>query len=181
MTFNLSGTHIEGCMECDCINGTSLSTACGLNPSGQCDCIPRVSGRRCDQPDTGFFIPKMDYIKVNTAATDEVCKYSELINVQWLASSFSWLTFFAVMFTYLKDWAYKWIYTRVYIYACAYIRACIYTRVYIYARVYIRACIYTRVYIYARVYIRACIYTRVYIYARVYIRVCIYTRVYITV
>ena len=50
----------EGCKPCDCDVGGAIDNMCDQQ-TGQCKCRPNIIGRRCDQPQPGFFIPYLDY------------------------------------------------------------------------------------------------------------------------
>ena len=50
----------EGCKYCDCDPGGALSNDCD-HATGQCQCRPHVTGRRCDQPEEGYFVPFLDH------------------------------------------------------------------------------------------------------------------------
>ncbi|XP_064617027.1 laminin subunit gamma-1-like [Liolophura sinensis] len=58
--YNLNIDNPDGCSPCNCDPGGALSPSCPIT-GGQCDCRPGLSGLQCKQPDTGMFIPKMDY------------------------------------------------------------------------------------------------------------------------
>lgn len=51
----------EGCKFCDCDPGGSYSPDCDQE-TGRCNCRPHVTGRRCDQPEPGYFVPSPDYL-----------------------------------------------------------------------------------------------------------------------
>ncbi|UYV80205.1 LAMB1 [Cordylochernes scorpioides] len=51
----------EGCVACDCDPGGAYDNNCDV-VTGQCRCKPYISGRRCDQPEPGFFAGTLDYL-----------------------------------------------------------------------------------------------------------------------
>ncbi|KAK7893121.1 hypothetical protein WMY93_022273 [Mugilogobius chulae] len=48
------------CAPCDCDIGGAVSTTCDSD-SGQCQCLPNMNGRRCSDPQLGYFLPQLDY------------------------------------------------------------------------------------------------------------------------
>lgn len=54
-------SHEEGCKACDCDPGGSYDNNCDVI-TGQCRCRAHVSGRRCDQPESGYFSGNLDYM-----------------------------------------------------------------------------------------------------------------------
>ena len=50
----------EGCKPCDCDLGGAFDNQCD-QLIGQCVCRLNIIGRRCDQPQPGFFTPNLDY------------------------------------------------------------------------------------------------------------------------
>ena len=77
-----------GCTDCGCLPGASLGPACEHDPAGQCDCIDDVGGRTCDTPHPGYFIPKMDYIQVQSSADLMVCTFKILYAYEFLDKVF---------------------------------------------------------------------------------------------
>ncbi|GFO21134.1 laminin subunit alpha-3 [Plakobranchus ocellatus] len=60
--YNLQEKNPFGCQGCNCNRGGSLSDIC--DPvTGQCRCKQRVTGRRCDQPLSGYFVPYLHQYK----------------------------------------------------------------------------------------------------------------------
>ncbi|XP_016076620.1 PREDICTED: usherin [Miniopterus natalensis] len=54
--YNLTTGDFQGCRTCECDSlGTSPGTVCDP-ASGQCRCLPRREGRRCDRCQPGFYI-----------------------------------------------------------------------------------------------------------------------------
>ncbi|CEF62050.1 Usherin [Strongyloides ratti] len=51
---------LDGCKECDCDIGGSLSSQCDII-TGQCLCKEHFTGRRCDIPEDSFYCPQIDY------------------------------------------------------------------------------------------------------------------------
>ncbi len=50
----------EGCKPCDCDLGGSFDNQCD-QLVGLCVCRLNIIGRRCDQPQPGFFTPNLDF------------------------------------------------------------------------------------------------------------------------
>uniref|UniRef100_A0A0N5BNI8 Laminin subunit beta-1 n=1 Tax=Strongyloides papillosus TaxID=174720 RepID=A0A0N5BNI8_STREA len=51
---------LDGCKECDCDIGGSLSPQCDTI-TGQCLCKEHFGGRRCEVPEDSFYCPNIDY------------------------------------------------------------------------------------------------------------------------
>ncbi|XP_053741447.1 laminin subunit beta-4 isoform X1 [Synchiropus splendidus] len=48
------------CSPCDCDAGGAYSDMCSSD-DGQCQCLPNMGGRRCDEPAPGYYLPSLDY------------------------------------------------------------------------------------------------------------------------
>ncbi|XP_005099143.1 laminin subunit beta-1 [Aplysia californica] len=60
-TFNFDPNNPEGCTECECDPGASVSETCEL-VGGQCTCrSAQLNGRECNTPVTGYYVPKLDF------------------------------------------------------------------------------------------------------------------------
>lgn len=51
-----------GCVACDCHPGSSRGHDCD-RVTGECDCLPNIEGKRCDQIKLGFFVPDLHQLK----------------------------------------------------------------------------------------------------------------------
>ncbi|XP_012943161.1 laminin subunit alpha isoform X2 [Aplysia californica] len=60
--YNLDGNNPFGCVDCNCDRGGSQRLTCDKT-SGQCLCKQRVTGKRCDVPITGHFVPSLHQYK----------------------------------------------------------------------------------------------------------------------
>lgn len=58
--WGLSSEEPYGCKPCDCDPGGSFDDSCDV-VTGQCRCRQHVIGRRCNQPQSGFFAGGLDY------------------------------------------------------------------------------------------------------------------------
>lgn len=57
-SFDLFGSSLFGCKDCDCDIGGSLNSVCDKT-SGQCKCNQRITGRRCTHPLTTHYFPTL--------------------------------------------------------------------------------------------------------------------------
>lgn len=57
-SFDLFGGSLFGCKDCDCDIGGSINPMCNKQ-TGQCQCHPRVAGRRCSSPLTTHYFPTL--------------------------------------------------------------------------------------------------------------------------
>ncbi|ALC44510.1 LanA [Drosophila busckii] len=58
-TFDLDGSSLFGCKDCNCDVGGSQSRSVCDKTSGQCKCHPRITGRACTQPLTTHYFPTL--------------------------------------------------------------------------------------------------------------------------
>uniref|UniRef100_A0A8C9U968 Laminin subunit beta 4 n=1 Tax=Serinus canaria TaxID=9135 RepID=A0A8C9U968_SERCA len=54
------GNSLYGCSPCDCDIGGSQNNLCSLK-DGQCQCLPNIVSRQCNEPAPGFFFLPLDY------------------------------------------------------------------------------------------------------------------------
>uniref|UniRef100_A0A8C5J7J8 Laminin subunit beta 4 n=1 Tax=Junco hyemalis TaxID=40217 RepID=A0A8C5J7J8_JUNHY len=54
------GNSLYGCSPCDCDIGGSQNNLCSLQ-DGQCECLPNIVSRQCNEPAPGFFFLPLDY------------------------------------------------------------------------------------------------------------------------
>uniref|UniRef100_A0A8C3XY43 Laminin subunit beta 4 n=1 Tax=Catharus ustulatus TaxID=91951 RepID=A0A8C3XY43_CATUS len=54
------GNSLYGCSPCDCDIGGSQNNLCSLK-DGQCECLPNVVSRQCNEPAPGYFFLPLDY------------------------------------------------------------------------------------------------------------------------
>ena len=59
--YNKTSGNPNGCVACQCETGAPVNSTCD-KATGQCHCLPHISGKNCDQPDAGYFVPKLDYM-----------------------------------------------------------------------------------------------------------------------
>jgi len=48
---------------CDCHSVGSVDNSTCNMTTGQCDCLPNISGRRCNETVSGYFYRALDYIR----------------------------------------------------------------------------------------------------------------------
>ena len=65
---------------CSCDLGGAVSRECDAE-TGQCDCKSGVTGRDCDRPDSGYYIPALYHIKSNVVLKDSISGFNVSINV----------------------------------------------------------------------------------------------------
>lgn len=61
-TFDLFGTSLYGCKQCDCDIGGSISPICNKQ-SGECRCHPRITSRDCTRPLQLHYYPTLYQLK----------------------------------------------------------------------------------------------------------------------
>ncbi|OWK52851.1 Laminin subunit beta-4, partial [Lonchura striata] len=54
------GNNLYGCSPCDCDIGGSQNNLCSLK-DGQCECLPNIVSRQCNEPAPGYFFLPLDY------------------------------------------------------------------------------------------------------------------------
>ncbi|XP_033880763.3 laminin subunit beta-4 isoform X1 [Acipenser ruthenus] len=54
------GNTVYSCSLCDCDIGGAYNDMCSLT-DGQCQCLPHIIGRRCNDPAPGYFFAPLDY------------------------------------------------------------------------------------------------------------------------
>ncbi|RMC10331.1 hypothetical protein DUI87_13133 [Hirundo rustica rustica] len=54
------GNSLYGCSPCDCDIGGSQNNLCSLK-EGQCECLPNIVSRQCNQPAPGYFFLPLNY------------------------------------------------------------------------------------------------------------------------
>uniref|UniRef100_U3K696 Laminin subunit beta 4 n=1 Tax=Ficedula albicollis TaxID=59894 RepID=U3K696_FICAL len=54
------GNSMYGCSPCDCDIGGSQNNLCSLK-DGQCECLPNIVSRQCNEPAPGYFFLPLDY------------------------------------------------------------------------------------------------------------------------
>uniref|UniRef100_A0A8C4RHI6 Laminin subunit beta-1 n=1 Tax=Erpetoichthys calabaricus TaxID=27687 RepID=A0A8C4RHI6_ERPCA len=54
------GNTVYGCSLCDCDIGGAYNDKC-LETDGQCQCLPHIVGRKCNEPAPGYFFAPLDY------------------------------------------------------------------------------------------------------------------------
>ncbi|KAF4793886.1 laminin subunit beta 4 [Turdus rufiventris] len=54
------GNSLYGCSPCDCDIGGSQNNLCSLK-DGQCECLPNIVSRQCNEPAPGYFFLPLDY------------------------------------------------------------------------------------------------------------------------
>uniref|UniRef100_A0A8C3QH57 Laminin subunit beta 4 n=1 Tax=Cyanoderma ruficeps TaxID=181631 RepID=A0A8C3QH57_9PASS len=54
------GSSLYGCSPCDCDIGGSQNNLCSVK-DGQCECLPNIVSRQCNEPAPGFFFLPLDY------------------------------------------------------------------------------------------------------------------------
>ncbi|XP_042143819.1 laminin subunit alpha-like, partial [Ixodes scapularis] len=57
-TFHLQDQDLLGCQDCQCDVGGAVGSSCDAR-SGQCQCRPRITGRRCSEPLQAHFFPTL--------------------------------------------------------------------------------------------------------------------------
>jgi len=65
------------CVPCDCHSVGSNDTVCDVT-SGQCSCLPNISGRTCNETIPGYYFRALDYIRFEA---EDVSSYPEVCGV----------------------------------------------------------------------------------------------------
>ncbi len=60
--FSLKRDNIFGCESCECQPGSSLDNYCD-KITGQCQCLPHISGLKCDNPEIGYYVPDLHQLR----------------------------------------------------------------------------------------------------------------------
>ena len=60
--FSLKRDSIFGCESCECQPGSSLDNYCD-KITGQCQCLPHISGLKCDEPEIGYYVPDLHQLR----------------------------------------------------------------------------------------------------------------------
>ena len=60
--YSLKRNDIFGCESCDCQPGSSVDNDCNKS-TGQCQCLPNIIGKSCDQPQVGYYVPDLHQLK----------------------------------------------------------------------------------------------------------------------
>ena len=59
--YGLSESDPLGCKPCDCDIGGAYDNECDVE-TGQCTCRPKITGRRCDDVEDGYFTGALDWL-----------------------------------------------------------------------------------------------------------------------
>ncbi|XP_075262143.1 laminin subunit beta-1-like [Convolutriloba macropyga] len=68
-TYGLGYGSVEGCMSCECAPGGSRTPACDSRKSGKCDCRYGFTGQKCEQVESGSFIPTFDHFRLEAESS----------------------------------------------------------------------------------------------------------------
>ncbi|XP_065186416.1 laminin subunit alpha-2-like [Sycon ciliatum] len=61
--FNLTADNPLGCLPCECDCGGSTTPICDKQ-TGQCMCVPFVTGRQCTRPVDQYYFPDFDWLRI---------------------------------------------------------------------------------------------------------------------
>ncbi|NXQ11768.1 LAMB4 protein, partial [Peucedramus taeniatus] len=81
------GNSLYGCSPCDCDIGGSQSNLCSLK-DGQCECLPNIESRQCNEPAPGYFFLPLDYYIYEAERAKPLSGSAPLVGI-WLFSLIS--------------------------------------------------------------------------------------------
>ncbi|NWV86892.1 LAMB4 protein, partial [Dasyornis broadbenti] len=81
------GNSLYGCSRCDCDIGGSQNNLCSPK-DGQCECLPNIVSRQCNEPAPGYFFLPLDYYIYEAEHAKPLSGSAPLVSI-WLFRCFT--------------------------------------------------------------------------------------------